>query len=87
MTLNVFKMRNNKPMIDSLESAREFLSQCKNPFRLYTSRGYWEFTQNRVSLMRNVDEWTDVEVYKHEGEKAVSAAYKLRKHINAYFKN
>lgn len=95
MKLNSFKVRTGKPMVDSMESAREFLSQCKVAFDLVLPDGKTFFTfyagkdyiPCMVGKYERVDEFTDFECDIVYGDKAVKACYQYRKYINAYFRN
>ncbi len=95
MKLNSFKVRTGKPMVDSLESAKEFLAQCKVAFDLklpdrktiLTFFGGDDYIPCKVGKYENVDEWTDVEVTVVYGNEAIKACYQNRKYINAYFRN
>ena len=95
MKLNSFKVRTGKPMVDSLESAKEFLAQCKVAFdlklpdrkTLLTFFGGDDYIPCKVGKYEKVDEWTDVEVTVVYGNEAIKACYQNRKYINAYFRN
>lgn len=95
MKLNSFKVRTGKPMVDSLESAKEFLAQCKVVFdlklpdrkTLLTFFGGDDYIPCKVGKYEKVDDWTDVEVTVVYGNEAIKACYQNRKYINAYFRN
>ena len=86
-TLNVYRFIPGKPMIHSLESAREFLASTKQPLRIKTARGYYEICNGSISLVENVNEWMDFECWLKIGDDAVRCIYQLRKIINARFKH
>lgn len=86
-TLNAFTFDPGKPMIWNKESAYRFLDQCRQPFYLRTRNGYYQIHQGRVGLYEKVDEWTDLQRWELTGEDAVNAVWRLRKYINARFKD
>ena len=86
-TLNAYAVTPGKPMVYSLESARKFLASTKNPMYIRTDDGFVEVHGFSVTMFQKLDAWTSFEVWRHEGEGAVNALYKLRKAVNARFKD
>ena len=91
--LNAFKVRPNKPMIDSLQSAKEFLTQCKVAFDVRIDKKNFitcfagdDDIPCRVGVYELIDEWTDCQITAFYGIDAIKACYRLRKFINAKFK-
>lgn len=90
MKLNVYKRTPGKPMIYSLHSAKEFLSQTKNPieFRLKAKEQFLIVHNNRLQIVSRSfvgDIGIDTELYTSIGEQCISDLYKLRKYINNHF--
>ena len=86
-TLNVYRFTPGKPMIHSLESAREFLASTKQPLRIRTANGYYEICHGSIAYIEFVNEWMDLERWRHIGADAVRSVYENRKIINARFKH
>lgn len=86
-TLNVYAITPGKPMVYSLESARKFLASTKNPLYIRNAGGWFEIHGGAISSMVKVNEWTDFEIWRKSGEEAVKTVYRLRKIINARFKD
>ena len=95
MKLNSFKVRTGKPMVDSMESAKDFLAQCKVAFdlKLQDRKTFFTFYAGdnkipcKVGKYERMDEWVDYEVQVFYGDAAIKACYQNRKYINAYFRN
>ena len=86
-TINAYRVTPGKPMIWSLESAREFLASTKQPLRIKTARGYYEIYRGTIALIESVNEWMVLEHWRKIGEDAVRCVYENRKIINARFKH
>lgn len=90
MRLNVYKRTPGKPMIYSIDSAREFLKQTKNPMeiRLEKKDQYLIVHNERLQIVsRSYSGYIgiDFEEYSSAGEQCISDLYKLRKYINRRF--
>lgn len=86
-TINAYRITPGKPMIWSLDSAREFLASTKQPLRIKTENGYYEICNGTVSLVENVNEWVDFQCWLKVGNDAIRCLYENRKIINAKFKD
>lgn len=86
-TINAYRFTPGKPMIYSMESAREFLASTKQPLRIKTDRGYYEIYNGTISLVEHVNEWMVLERWMKFGDDAVRCIYQIRKIINARFKH
>lgn len=84
--MNVYVVPAGKPMIYSMESARQFLKHTATPMYIPQGTGYFSICRERVSYMEKIDEWSDLEVWRFTEEEAVHTVYRLRKYINARFR-
>ena len=82
-------------MIYDLQSAKEFMEQCKYPFELNipdTEKVIVCFAGDSKSplkfeVFQQVDEYTCKEEKTYTNACAIRQCYFYRKHINAYFNN
>lgn len=85
---NIYKRIQGKPMIYSLDSAKAFLEQTRKP-SIYTDirkrKRYYIIEGLSIRCIEPVDEWTEFERWRVEGEEAVKVAYGLRATINRRF--
>ncbi len=84
--MNVYITPAGRPMIYSMESARQFLQRTIEPLYIPQGTGYFSISRERVSYMEKIDEWADLEVWRFTEEEAVHTVYRLRKYINARFR-
>lgn len=91
MIVNVFKVPRNRPMVNSLASAKEFMEQCKNPFELRMTREHFIIIRNGIVqyVHRSYAGMIGIDFVENEfrNDEAVRAVYHNRKFINEHFRD
>ena len=90
MGVNIFRYPapGSKTMIYSKVTARAFRKQCKNAYYVkLPGNKFVEVTTCLVSVYEKIDDWTSFEVACFNGNDADWFIFKIRKYINAKFRD